>query len=1816
MALKKITELQTVEQVLAAAHVVATQPAVPEGAEEPIESARRVPIAVLAEAISQILRLGENFLSMNRLTEMYPDMVKNVAQDPEGIRITFWDETEEVIPVAASGGLAFDGGYVDDNGYLHLTQEGLDIDGFDPFFVGSGGGGATTGSKLTFAMTSSTSFSVAETAGTAPLTFNFLSFDAASDVVTGNGTLKIYVNGTLKRSLTIQQGPNEIDVFEYLNTGANTVKLVLTDSYGATATRTCNITRESLTLSWNLEETMKNSGALTINLTPTGTGSKKVIVKVDGSTYSEDTVTTSGRRLTKNIANLPHGSHLIEAYCTLDIEGTTLTSDVLTAAIAQIEEGITLPVIASSFTAETAMQFTNINITHRVIDPVNNPAEVEYIVNGETYDTDTIDQSAHVWSYRPTAAGELTLEIVCGQQRWSHTLEVTELESPAEEVTEGLKLKFEPATIASLSGWEHDGVTVTLSEKFDTVNGGLKTDADGARGLLVMKGDRAVLNFNMFGDDARKTGKEVKVIYKVENCSDFDAVAVSCFSGGIGMQLKANAAEVKSEQTTLDMQTCEGMRTELDINIEPDTANRVMLFWEDGSHAKAVTYAEQDNFTQAEPTGITIGSDDCNVWVYLIRCYASDLSDTEIKANYAADGKDGAEISKRYDESQIYDSAGNIDPEACAELCPDAHVMTWHGPGISTSKENKITGYLTHKYVAGGPEHSWTAYNAVDKVQGTSSAAYVLAALNHDFEAKEGFTLEDGTVVPGYAMTANSIPVSYFNFKVNTASSEHINNILMSEWYHRFQRYKRAARVADPRVRDCVEGHMALLFYHNTGTEPVLAGSVTVQPDETILYGIGNLNNSKKNLEVFGQTDACDDDTIVIEVANNTGDTCRFKSADLSTETWDGETNYEFRYLSATVPQAEAIAKWQRVLDFVVACDPDKATSKPLSAPVTYEGTTYNLDTTAYRKAKFRAEAGNYFVMDSVIFHKLFTLVFCLPDNRAKNTFWGYSKKLDRWHLCFSYDHDTAMGNDNEGGLTLRYGYLDTDTIGTKNVYNAADSVVFRLIDDSFPNEMRDMFIELENEGCWDFDAFAALCDSYQNMICPAIWAEDSIQKYISPLIYKGSSAYLPMLNGKKRLQRAQFLKFQRQFMSSYFTGNYCTSNTGTIRGYTPTTWGGITPASKITITPYCDMFVVVKAGSITSKVRAYAGVPVQIDLGVPSMNDTEIYPYNAPFIQDLGDLACLYPGYVDLAPFTRLKRASIGSNVAGYSNTNLTEVSVENCEALEYMNVENCPALEQALSLSNNVMLKELYTKGSSVTGVTFAPGARLRRAELNAIVSLTAKSLNYVEALTLESYDNLSTIVIEDSPAINSLQLVEISDNLARVRLIEVDWTMTDSSALVRITELGGVDDDGYNTAKAVLTGAAHVDMISETRLNALATAFPGLTITFTETLPEHTVRFLNEDGSVYDEQIVEHGSAAKAPAVNPTKASTIDKVFTFRGWSGSYANILQDTNLAPIFTEAPRTYTVTFMNGSKVEQTSVVECYGGVDYTGPDLVKSGYLWTGWDAVTKNVTSDMVVNAVFESPSLPSQVADMSQFDYLFSDDPADRSAYTIGNLYAICAQGLGSTYFKVGDKLKITMPENAAIYDDYIIFQCYGFNHYRVEDGNSFANAVFGMMGLLNQTQQMNSSNTNAGGWPATKMRTYLNTTVFQSLPTVWRNVIKSVQVLSSAGETSPEIVTSIDKLFLFSTAELGSNLTTVPYCNEVDEAAESLQFPIFTDNNSRIKKHYNGTGSAAAWWLRSPYATGATSFSAVVTSGSVYTYNGNASVSNGVAFGFCI
>ena len=275
------------------------------------------------------------------------------------------------------------------------------------------------------------------------------------------------------------------------------------------------------------------------------------------------------------------------------------------------------------------------------------------------------------------------------------------------------------------------------------------------------------------------------------------------------------------------------------------------------------------------------------------------------------------------------------------------------------------------------------------------------------------------------------------------------------------------------------------------------------------------------------------------------------------------------------------------------------------------------------------------------------------------------------------------------------------------------------------------------------------------------------------------------------------------------------------------------------------------------------------------------------------------------------------------------------------------------------------------------------------------------------------------------------------------------------------------------------------------------------------------------------------------------------------------------------------------------------------------AGGIWVGWDSYADDVVSDMDIYAQYLNPTLPDNPA--TNYDYLYSDDPEDNSGYTLAEFYGIILAGSAKTYFNIGDKIKI-VPHTNVFVDSEIVLQLYGFNHFKITDSDTFATCVFGMIGLMNAMKPMNSSNTNVGGWGSCAMRTYLNDTVFNALPLQWQSMIKSVDVKSSIGNTSATISTSSDKLFLFSQAEVGFNTTEVPYKNEVDSGAEQVTFALFTGNASRIKKTYNGEGSAQGWWLRSPFASDSTSFCFVYGNGSSTNYT--ASASYGVSFGFCI
>ena len=1746
--------------------------------------------------------------------EQYSSAVVDVARTETGLKITWTNGTTEEFEVAGSGGLSFDGGYQDEEGYIHLTKDGEDIEGFDPFLVAGGGGGGGSGSRLTFACYTATSTSVLESSGTAPIEFKFQSIDVETQMETGPGTLTVTVNGTQRMNISVNQGDHQtVDTFPYLTKGSNAVVLVMTDSYGTTATRKFTQTLESFDLTWDLAECVKNTeAALSFYITPTGSGVKKIYTYVDDGLHSTDTISTSGRRLTKTITGLSHGSHKIEVYGELTLDGMVLESNHLIAAVAQVIVGNSTPVIAVNWPEGPLTQYTTQAIAHMVVDPENNPTSVSYLVNDVVYATESIDQSAHIWSYRPVAEGSFKLGIMVGTTIVEKTYTVGSIGADVEEILNGLDVKVEPSTITSLADWEYGDYSFTLSDGFDEVNGGLQTDEEGIHCIRIMAGDRLTLNYPIFGGDIRRTGREVKIIYTVKNSSLKETEAINCLSGGIGLSVCANNVYLSGNQTTITLSTCEDEKTELDINIQPDSGDRLMQMWEMCSTFSCDRYSASENFTHATPQNVVFGSDDADVYLYLFRAYSRDLTDDEVKANFIADGKDGAEILSRKSKNDIYDSSGTVNLTAAQQKNPDCHFFTLDAERMSIAKSDAVSCTIHHVYVSGGEGHQWVSSFAIIKVQGTSSVEHAtLAGPNLNFELNNGFDMEDGSHEDGYAMhgESQSIPVNLFTYKKNIASQDHIINSCVSEWYNRFQPSVRPARVTDPRVRDAMESAMCAVFFHNIGSNAVDVGPDTIQPDETAFFGLGNICSNKDCYDTFQYHD------IVIEVKNNTEPQVLFKTDDLTGDNFDN--NYEFRYLNeGTYTEEQAKEKWQEVQTFVHSCDWTEPTNTALSKAENFNGQAFTTDSAAYRKAKWRAEAANYFDMDTLYFHHNITLFFLLRDNRAKNMFWSMDEN-GKWGLWFAWDHDTGLCRNNEGYVDIEPGYMDFDTIGSSYVFNGATNVIFSNIRECNFDELRQNYIDLENKGCWDIDDFYDLCMQRQEQICESLWIEDYERNDIRTLQNLGTDAYLKRGTGRLRLHIKKALKFQKALVDSYFLANACVADSASFRGYTPSEWSGVQPSGLVEVTMYTDMYVNVLAGSTAYQQRVEAGVPVTIDLSA-AMNDTEIYWRNAEWYQAFGDLSALYLGQFEASKLKRVRKLPIGSDVEGYYNSNFTQASFDNCVKLEEVNMGGLVNAARAFDFSKNLYLKKFYSKGSGITGLRFAKNGRLQEAHLNAIASLYLSGLYQLETLDVESYEQLTSLTVENCPNLDTYTMVKNAENLSLIRLLDIDWSVPTAAydVLHRLHYIQGIDDDGYNTQEGVITGEVYFVSISDTKYNAIVALIPTVTFTYGEKLEEYTVTFKNDDGTTLNVQTVERGGAAKDPITagyitTPTKDPTTEKVYTFYKWDLPFDYIVADTVITATYSEATRYNTVKFVDSDgSVLETYQVPAHGSCSYQGEDLERAGYVWIGWDKETDDVIEDMTVTAVYIYPTLPSQIKDISDYDYAYSDDSSDNAAYTFSEFYAIVKTGQVLTYFPVTTKIKMKL-RSSAIADTDIVLNLHAKGHYELCSGG-MSNADFYMVGVLNANRQMNTTNTNAGGWDQCRMRTWLNETLFPTLDPKWRNFIAKSKTLASDGGTLSSITTSEDYLRLPSTAELGFNTADVPYKDEVSPDAGEIAFSQYTDNNSRIKKTYNGEGTATNYWTRSAEASGSASFRNISTNGHYISYY--ASAYYGVCLGF--
>lgn len=218
---------------------------------------------------------------------------------------------------------------------------------------------------------------------------------------------------------------------------------------------------------------------------------------------------------------------------------------------------------------------------------------------------------------------------------------------------------------------------------------------------------------------------------------------------------------------------------------------------------------------------------------------------------------------------------------------------------------------------------------------------------------------------------------------------------------------------------------------------------------------------------------------------------------------------------------------------------------------------------------------------------------------------------------------------------------------------------------------------------------------------------------------------------------------------------------------------------------------------------------------------------------------------------------------------------------------------------------------------------------------------------------------------------------------------------------------------------------------------------------------------------------------------------------------------------------------------------------------------------------------------------------YPFVIGDDLNDTSWADIN----ICARlGMAQQFFKVGDQKTVNI--NGTNYQVQII----GFDHDDLTSGGK-APITFQMVDCLNTTYNMNSSNTNVGGWGSSAMRGRMSTFLSQ-MPSDLQAVIKTVNKKTSAGNQSTSISTTSDTLFLLSEVEIFGTTT-------YSVAGEGSQYEWYQAGNTKIK---NVNGSASNWWERSPFSGDAAYFCYVAGSGAAG-YSA-ASYTRGVSLGFCV
>lgn len=641
----------------------------------------------------------------------------------------------------------------------------------------------------------------------------------------------------------------------------------------------------------------------------------------------------------------------------------------------------------------------------------------------------------------------------------------------------------------------------------------------------------------------------------------------------------------------------------------------------------------------------------------------------------------------------------------------------------------------------------------------------------------------------------------------------------------------------DSRVRQAIDGVPAIKFTH------------TIGQNDYSFSGKVDMITDKKNAGVFGFSKNGPHDTdqpvahpdYSIEFRNGDTDVCNFRCPYLVTAgkymdssfRQEGTDCLEYRWPDLDAGDVyygdhylHENSALQRLFDFVFNCHPDfqgyksknGVITSTLSTDITILGERV-LDTAANRLLKFKAERGNYMVVDNVAFQGFASKVKMWMDQRGKNQFpthyqgdeivSTYTDDLNETGATYEvlrllpYDIDASKRGDNASRLRFDFTRLYTDANVYNDVVTKTDTMRAWLTELGFDdvetfisnrvNGKKSALYELLDATCQEEYAqfFTLLAPQYLNLDAERRYSITGEAEAYNSVIYNADTAYKYQASGKAsdhikahgsaKEDLMWWMEGRLYFMGGEFrAGDFLGTSlyfdlaqdasldaANLAMRYPEGTAAGI----PLSIKSKCRNYISSAVGSTASPSLVYAEDPTQYyDIalgvsGVASDDGARTRIHGQRFFEDIADLSKLYIASMNSwGGATGLKSMKFGDDAEGFENPVLRSIHAVSdpvFPACETIDMRHCTAFGDG-DFTWAPALKVLLLEGCDA----------LEELQLPVTDNLTTLNLpKNVGKLELTGKTKLTTLTVETGGSLSEIACENIGEATARGVLALLD-------------------------------------------------------------------------------------------------------------------------------------------------------------------------------------------------------------------------------------------------------------------------------------------------------------------------------------------------------------------------------------------------------------------------------------------------------------